>query len=167
MPGSLSHLARRFIDVLTSQALTSEERDAVDSWLTPELASVFFDQPKADQRHGYHAAATVVASGHDHPDIVVSALLHDVGKRHARLGILGRSVASLLILGDLPLNERMTIYRDHGLIGARELAALGAPALAIDFTMHHHSERPLTIDAGVWEALRSADQAPKARRSND
>jgi hypothetical protein len=165
MPGSLSHLARRFIDVLTSEALTPDERDAVDSWLTPELAAMFFEQHKADQRHGYHTAATVVAAGHDDSDVVISALLHDVGKRHARLGVLGRSLASILILSGLPLTDRMTTYRDHGLIGARDLATLGAPSLAIDFTMHHHSERPATIAPDIWDALQSADQAPNARRA--
>jgi hypothetical protein len=163
LPGSPAHLFRRFFDVASAKPLTDSERAAVRSWITPELADVFFEQSPADQRHGYHAALVIVAAdGSDH-EVVVAALLHDVGKRHARLGVLGRSVASLMILFGLPLGDRMRVYRDHGLTGAGELARLGAPALAIDFAMHHHGKRPPTIDPATWQLLAAADQPPKAR----
>lgn len=163
MPGSPSHLTRRFFDVLLASPLTEDEHEAVASWLTPELADIFFEQQAADQRHGYHAAASLIEAGHEEREVVVTALMHDVGKRHSRLGVVGRTVASLLILFGLPLTERMAIYRDHGLVAARELAGRGAPSLAIDFAMHHHGERPQTIDTILWDALQAADQPPKAR----
>jgi putative nucleotidyltransferase with HDIG domain len=161
LPGSPAHLVTRFFDIAGARPLTASERAAVEKLLTPELSDVFFAQSDPDQRHGYHAAATVLAAGVDRQDVVVAALLHDIGKRHARLGLIGRSVASVLILLRLPLSERMQSYRDHGLIAARELGALGAPSLAIDFAMHHHGPRPPTIDAAEWDVLVSADQAPK------
>jgi hypothetical protein len=77
--------------------------------------------------------------------------------------VIGRSLASVLITFGLPLSEKMTAYRDHGMIGARELAALGAPSLAIDFAMHHQKKRPATIDPEVWDLLMTADQPPKTR----
>lgn len=126
---------------------------------------MFFAQDDADQRHGYHAALSVIAAGVHEDEVIVAALLHDIGKRHARLGILGRSVASMLILSGLPLSERMRAYRDHGLVAARELAALGGHPLAIDFAMHHHGERPPTIDPRIWDVLVDADQPPKRRKS--
>lgn len=125
------------------------------------MAGLFFAQAPPDQRHAYHAALTVVASGTADTDVIVAALMHDVGKRHARLGVIGRSVASVLIGLGGPLTERMTAYRDHPIIGARELAALGAPGLAIDFALHHQDDRPSTIDPGVWDVLMAADQPPK------
>ncbi|HEU4895409.1 MAG TPA: hypothetical protein VFT85_06195, partial [Acidimicrobiia bacterium] len=163
LPGSPAHLFRRFFDVASAKPLTQSEREAVRSWLEPELADVFFEQRPADQRHGYHAALVVVAAGSSERDVLVAALLHDVGKRHARLGVFGRSLASLLILVGSPLGDRMRAYRDHGLNGAGELARLGAPALAIDFAMHHHGRRPPTIDPATWRLLVEADQPPKAR----
>lgn len=126
---------------------------------------MFFAQDDSDQRHGYHAALSVIASGGHDDEVIVAALLHDIGKRHARLGILGRSLASVLILSGLPLSERMRAYRDHGLVAARELSALGGPPLAIDFAMHHHGERPPTIELGVWDVLIEADQPPKRGKS--
>lgn len=137
----------------------------MSGWLTPQTGAVFFAQGPADQRHGYHAALSVVAAGVADRDVIAAALLHDVGKRHARLGVLRRSLASVLILLRLPLGERLTAYRDHGLLGARELAGLGAPSLAIDFAMHHHRSRPPTIEPDVWELLVRADQPPKAMSS--
>ena len=68
-----------------------------------------------------------------------------------------------MILLGLPLGDRMRSYRDHGLAGAREMAHLGAPSLAIDFAMHHHGERPPTIDPATWRLLLEADQPPKTR----
>lgn len=162
MPGSPAHLFQRFFDVATAQALTASEKAAISSWLTPETAEIFFDQDDADQRHGYDAALSVVAAGVDDEETIVAALLHDVGKRHARLGLIGRSVASLLILVGLPLTERMRIYRDHGMVAARELASLGAASVVIDFALHHHGARPPTIDPATWDVLIAADQPPKA-----
>lgn len=162
MPGSPAHLFRRFFDVAGARPLTVSERAAVTDWLDEATTPIFFAQHHADQRHGYHAALTVVAAGSTGPDVIAAALLHDVGKRHARLGLWGRSLASILIVLGLPLGRRMTAYRDHGLIGARELGAVGAPSLAIDFAMHHHRSRPPTIDPATWDLLVRADQPPKA-----
>lgn len=162
MPGSAPHLFHRFFDVLLARPLTEAERGAVEAWLTPQLAWLFFAQPIADQRHGFEAACVVATLGDDGDDAIVAALTHDVAKRHSRLGVIGRSVASVLIKMRARLSTRMATYRDHGLIGARELAEAGAPGLAIDFAMHHQGERPPSIPAQTWELLVRADQPPKA-----
>lgn len=160
-PGSPVHLFRRFFDVALARSLTASERAAVIGWLPAGAAEPFFAQADADQRHGYHAALTLVANGVREPDVLMAALLHDIGKRHARLGLIGRSTASVLILLRLPLTERMRTYRDHGMVAARELAELGVPSLVVDFAMHHHGRRPPTIDPGIWDALVAADQPAK------
>jgi hypothetical protein len=164
MAEPFSHLVSRFFDVLFARPLIRSERAAVEAWLGPSMSSVFYQQADPDQRHGYHSALTVVALGIGDREIIQSALLHDVGKRHARLGVIGRSVASLLKRLGLPLTDRMSIYIDHGLHAARELAELGAPPLAIDFALHHHGERPDSIDPETWQTLLTADQPPKTGR---
>ena len=160
MPGSLSHLIRRFFDVASARPLQPSEKDAVASWLSPALAEIFFDQPREDQRHGYHAALVVIARGNRAEDVIEAALLHDVGKRHAGLRLIGRSAASLMIKLGLPVPVRVSAYNDHGLTGARELAAAGASRLTVDFAAHHHGARPASIDESVWEVLQAADQPP-------
>lgn len=162
MPGSPAHLFSRFFDVLTSRPLTIADRERVESWLPSELATVFLSQSSADQRHGFHSASMVVSFEKTRPDVIVAALMHDVGKRHSRLGLMGRSLTSLFILLRLPLTVRMRLYRDHGIVAARELGRLGAPSLAIDFALHHHGARPATIEPSIWDSLLAADQPPKA-----
>lgn len=161
LPGTPTHLFRRFFDVAFARPLTPSERAAVDGWLPADAATLFFAQADADQRHGYHTALTVMAGAIHERDVVMAALLHDIGKRHSRLGLFGRSVASVLILLRLPLSNRMQTYRDHGLVAARELAQLSVPSLVVDFAMHHHGRRPLTIDPVIWDALIAADQPAK------
>jgi len=161
VPGSLGHLTGRFFDVLFSRPLTGREISAVARWLRPDEADLFFAQADADQRHGYHAALVVVAAGGEDATVVRAALLHDVGKRHSRLGVIGRSLASVLIGLRVPLTSRMRAYRDHGEIGASELAAVGCEDLVVDFAREHHGARPPSIDRETWELLQRADQPPK------
>ena len=131
--------------------------------LTPDLCEIFFDQPPHDQRHGLQACLIVrslrVGAA---PDLVTAALLHDVGKRHARLGLVGRSVASIFILLGLALPNRFETYRDHGEIAAKELEERGAPPLAVEFARYHHGERPDSIAEDEWDLLQLADEPPKA-----
>jgi putative nucleotidyltransferase with HDIG domain len=161
VPGSLGHLAQRFFDVLLARPLTDAERATVEGWVDQAPASLFFSQSDADQRHGYHAATVVQGSLVSDPTVIRAALLHDVGKRHSGLGVIGRTIASLLIRLHLPLTRRVRIYRDHGAIGSTELAALGCEPLIVDFARHHHGHRPETIEPGIWEILQLADQPPK------
>ena len=163
MPGSLSHLARRFFDTLFSRALLSSEIAAIDDWLSTEESAVFYSQSVVDQRHGYHAARSVIAAGVGDTTTIRAALLHDIGKRNARIGILRRSIASLLIGLGWPMTERMALYRDHGEIGSRELADLGCEPLVVEFALRHHRARPLSINAATWHILQTADQPPKAK----
>lgn len=127
------------------------------------LQAVFFEQSPADQRHGLESARHVMASKTATPDLVLAALLHDVGKRHAGLGVFGRVAASLLIHARLPLPARYRAYRDHGPVAARELEELGAPEVAVIFARHHHDSPPTGFDPVTWEILLTADQPAKTR----
>ena len=161
MPGSPGHLTRRFFDVVLARPLSPAERAEVGVWLTPGESDLFFAQSDPDQRHGYSAAASVLAEAPVDRSLVRAAMLHDVGKRHARLGVLGRVLASLLILARAPLSARFAAYRDHGPVGAAEMEALGSEALVVDFARHHHGDRPTSIDPDAWRVLWQADHQPK------
>ncbi|MGH8950669.1 MAG: HDIG domain-containing metalloprotein [Acidimicrobiia bacterium] len=163
MPGSLGHLTRRFFDVLSAQPLDAAEVAAVELWLDPGQAHIFFSQPDPDQRHGFDAATVVLAAETTDPAVLRAALLHDVGKRHARLGVVGRSVASVMIRLRMPLSRRGRLYRDHGETGAMELVALGAESLIVDFARNHHGARPSGFPLETWDLLQRADEPPKTR----
>ncbi len=158
MPASLGHLTSRFFEVLRSKPLNPDEAEELSSWLPGGLQPLFFAQPFKDQRHGYQAAQFVIASGETRPAVVVAALMHDIGKRHARLGVVARSLASIMILARVPLPRRIRLYRDHGASGADELAHAKAPDLAVEFTRHHQGPRPVGFDEAAWALLVTADQ---------
>lgn len=156
MPGSWLHLAWRFLDVLTARPLDHSERKAVRGWLRESENGAFFSQSDADQRHGFDSALHVLAAAPGRTDLVRAALLHDIGKRHAHLGALGRVLASVAIRLRLPLPPRWALYRDHGRVGAAELA--GAEPLVVAFLAAHHGQRPPTIDESDWLILTGADR---------
>lgn len=165
MPGPWGHLAARFVDVITSRPLSRGESEAVEKWLEDERArEAFFSQVAADQRHGFESALIVVDHDPQRRDLIRAALLHDVGKRHARLGPIGRVIASIAIRFRLPLTPRLALYRDHGALAAAEFA--DQDPLLVDFARHHHSSRPDSIEPADWEILQAADQARPIREGS-
>jgi len=143
--------------------MRANEVAAIGTWLNEAESALFYEQPRADQRHGYEAALSIVAAGIRDTRVIGAALLHDIGKRHASLGVVGRSIASVLIAIKAPLPPRIEMYRDHGSIAAEELEAIGSAVLVIEFARHHHHSRPTGMDLASWAALTIADEPPKAR----
>jgi hypothetical protein len=165
MSRTVRHLGHRFFEVLFAKRLDADELAQAADWLEPELWSPFISQQRADQRHGFNAARKVAVFRPGRPDLVQAAMLHDVGKRMSNLGVIGRTFATILIGLGAPLGDRVRQYRDHGEIGADELAALGAPEVVVLFARHHSSERPEGMTAGDWGALILADEPGMPRQS--
>lgn len=158
MPGTWGHLAKRYREGIFSAPLSRAERSWVEGLLSDPERVAFWEQPTADQRHGYQAARLAeVTLGVDR-SVVRAALLHDIGKRHARLGLLGRAVASVAIRLGIPLWQRARTYRDHGHIGSEELSAWGAETLVVEFARNHHGARPSGIEEAVWAVLCETDK---------
>jgi hypothetical protein len=156
VPGSWLHLASRFLGVLQAARLDPSEEAWVRGSLRNGEESLFFAQNTIDQRHGHDGGRWVADAGRP-LELVRAALLHDVGKRHSRLGTIGRTLATLAIKLRLPLTARARMYRDHGRIGATDLARLSAEALVVDYTRHHHGVRPQSVTDEVWRFLLQAD----------
>lgn len=163
MPGSFGHLAARFFDYLRAARLTETDRQTVISILSPAESRMFFEQSDRDQAHGFDAALVVYDSGRATSERLRAALLHDVGKRNARIGVLGRVAASILIKLGWPMTGRFELYRDHGPEGAAELEAAGSPSLVVEFARAHHGPRPDTLSEEDWALLQSADVPANAR----
>jgi hypothetical protein len=163
LPGSWAHLARRFFWSLHVLPLTSGEIVEVESILDGSAAGVFFEQSAADQRHGLDSARHVASAGAS-PELIRAALMHDIGKRHARLGVLGRTIASVCQRMGIPVTGRLGVYLDHPRLGAAELEALGFGALVVGYTRSHHDGRPTTIPEADWDLLTAADTVVGRKR---
>ncbi len=163
MPGPWVHLAGRLWEGIRTAPLEADEKVWVNDYLTEPEWDAFVGQPDIDQRHGHDAGRAAASRGAD-PSVVRAALLHDIGKRHAGLGLVGRTLASVAIRLRLPLWERARMYRDHGAIGSEELRAWGAEPLVVDFALNHHGTRPPGFAPSVWKTLVETDKPQKPAR---
>lgn len=103
----LPHLARRFVGALSAR-VEPAELAPLSTLLSPAEEDLFRAMRVADQRHGLDLLARLRRDGHDDPDLLRAALLHDVGKS----------------LGFLPLGFRVA-YGLSRLISPRLAAWLG------------------------------------------
>ena len=157
--GTWRHLATRLLSVVSSTGLKPGEVDEIRGWLSAFESDSFLAQPSYDQRHGLEAARHVARQHPLRRDLVRTALLHDVGKRQAGLGPIGRSLASAYTkLGGISKGKWRS-YLEHGHAGAIELDILGAEPMVVDFARHHHGERPDSISEADWSVLQEADRA--------
>jgi hypothetical protein len=70
---------RQFVRYLTGR-VTSADRAALGSWLTPDQLRLFSSMHRADQRHGLDVVAVLRVAGHSDGDLLLAGLLHDAGK---------------------------------------------------------------------------------------
>jgi putative nucleotidyltransferase with HDIG domain len=132
---------------------------------------------KADRRESIavarRTAAALAGTEWDGDDrYLAAALLHDVGKSDARLGPIGRALATMAgaVAGHQMapawqarggIARRFGVYLRHDEIGAGMLRLAGAPSAAVEWAeAHHHPERWPALTAvplPVAEALARAD----------
>lgn len=154
----LPHLSRRFFRSWRAGWPSAQEQRFITTVLPDSLAQLFFAQPAMDQVHSIAVATAVAQEAPGRIDLVRAALLHDVGKATTGLGVVGRSVASLLAILHLPTPGRLGRYLDHGPRGADALAAAGEAGIVVAFARHHRSSQPPPeVSAADWAALRAAD----------
>jgi len=168
------HLVARFFRSLRPSPPTPTDDDWAAGFLTPAEQELFSAMPVGDRRHGVDGARAVAASVPEpfRHDAVEAALVHDVGKRHARLGVFGRSVATVIgwlvrsdarrtaLAGRAGPFGRVGRYLRHDAVGAEEVAAAGGSPLAVGWTADHHHRcgfSSLPAPAAVVEALDAAD----------
>ena len=75
----IRYRVQQFLDSLWPQ-VAQDERAILALWLPPRAAKLFLQMPRRDQRHSLNVFYTLRSAGHEHPDLLAAALLHDVGK---------------------------------------------------------------------------------------
>lgn len=171
-----SHLVRRFFGALRPGPPRAKDTAWVESVLTPEELELWNRMVNHDRRHSIavarrvqHALANTPAA--DEPRWLAAALLHDVGKMDAGLGVFGRASATLAGAAaghDMAeawsakrgITRRFGLYLRHSELGETRLRLAGARAEASAWAGAHHDEfawDTLGFPEGVVAALDAAD----------
>ena len=151
------HLIARFFGSLKARPLSPREQAEAAALLRDPERAMFWAQSVADRRHGHDSARAVLREAPGRTDLARAALLHDIGKRHARMGPFRRSFATMVGIARMPARGRVRAYLDHDERGADDLLAVGAEELVVAFARHHHGERPEVLAPDDWAALVGAD----------
>jgi len=150
----IGHYVRRFFTSLSRRPPSAADEAWAVLIATPAEYVLFARLSNQDRRHLIDSARQVEAALGPDGDPVWrrAALLHDVGKFHADLGVLGRSVATVAAYGAGRARVRGWAHRDgyrgrfgryelHGEIGADELRAAGSPEPVAEWAaLHHHRQ---------------------------
>jgi len=172
-PPLVRHYVRRFFTSLSRRPPSTVDAAWAASVATPAEHALLARLSNQDRRHLIDSARQVQAAlGPDaDPVWLRAALLHDVGKHHAGLGVIGRSFATVAAYGlgharvrawsaRSGLAGRIGRYELHGEIGADELRAAGSPAPVAEWSaLHHHRDRfaASAIPPDVLAVLDAAD----------
>jgi hypothetical protein len=143
-----------------------EEEALVQRILPLGGVQLFESMPVADRRHGLDVAERLLRAGHDDPDLLGAALLHDAAKgRRMRLwhriaGVLLETLApsALRRLADpRPAGWRhpFHLYLHHEPMSAELATSAGCPPRVGAFIRGATTDR----DAHLLRALKTADDA--------
>lgn len=172
------HLGRRFVRALSPRPPRDRDVAWVSGILEPAELGLWRSLPSHDRRYTIRVAKDVEArlAGTEYagqPRWLAAALLHDVGKLDAGLGVVGRSVATVMgaVAGHARVDRwaqtsgfrrRAAWYLHHDERGADRIRAAGGRDEAARWAWAHHqrgrwpaSGVPIT----VAEALEAADNA--------
>jgi hypothetical protein len=171
---SARHYVARFVTSLSRRP----PEPADDAWVRETVTDtewpLYARLGNPDRRHAAFSGRELVRIlGRDtDPLLVRASILHDVGKVHADLGTIGRSVATVLastlgverVQGWVDRSGwrgRCGRYETQSARGADELAAAGSPEIVVAWAAdHHHPERiaALGLSPDVIAALVRADR---------
>jgi len=169
------HLSRRFAGALRPGAPRPADTEWVATVLTSGELTLWSLMPRHDRRHSIAVARRVehTLAGTPYagdPRWLAAALLHDVGKLDAGLGVFGRVGATLagaaagheladVWSGKRGITRRVGLYLRHAELGATRIRVAGGREEAARWAAAHHeadarhaSGLPLEVAAALCAA---------------
>lgn len=167
---SLRQRFYRGCDDLLSPWRSVDERPAV-ALLGPPALALYRRMSRADRRHSLRLLARLRREGHDHPDLLVAALLHDCGKAAAPLRVWHRTLKVLLrrlapgwwecLAAPAPPGHwryPFFVLEHHPRLGAEWAAAAGCTPLTVWLIAQHETDPdPTDPRCCLLAALQAAD----------
>jgi hypothetical protein len=144
-----AYRAWQFWQAIWARPLPLEARREVNEVLNEEQLVLFEEQSDAGQQHGYRVMRTLAQAGHDQNDLMIAALLHDVGKNRVRYTWLDRVKVVLAQRFAPGLSRRwaagkqegwtmaFVVKESHPEWGAVALEATGGSALSVSLVRRH------------------------------
>jgi len=171
---SATYRARQFVQALGSwfQPANSGEEWA-RRYLPAEALNLYRAMGRYDRRHGLRVAHSLLEKGHNHPDLLAAALLHDAGKTVAQAGKLrlGHRVAIVLLRAVQPdlvarlgqddrkgWRRAFFVQQHHADLGAELACRVGCSAQTVALIQSHKDPMHPEDDA-LLAALKAADNA--------
>lgn len=159
------HRVGQFVAHVRARVEPGEDRFAADV-LAPGALELFRAMPVADRRHGLDVAERLLAAGHDDPDLLGAALLHDAAKGdrmrlwHRVAGVvLERFAPAILrwLANPDPRSWRhpFHLYLHHEPMSAELARAAGASRRLAAFITGEVAD----ADVSLHRALKAADDA--------
>jgi hypothetical protein len=160
-PLHLAHLTARFFGSLDPRGPSADDEEWVADLLGEGEQELWARMSGPDRRHAAGVAHRVERT-HPEREILVAALLHDVGKVDADLSTVARvpaTLAGLLARDRVTQGEgRVARYLRHDAIGAELLAEAGSAPLVVAWAREHHLPPDRwTIDPAIGHVLKAAD----------
>lgn len=167
------HLVKRFFGMLVPVGPRRGHEEWARAQLLPSEQELWLLMSRADRRHAAAVARrvqTALAERATRP-VLAAALLHDVGKTDAHLGVYGRVVATLSCKAvhrdpdvikawtrTRGFTRRVGLYLQHPKLGGDMLGLAGSDPLTEAWAREHHlPPDEWTVPDDIGMALKDAD----------
>lgn len=162
----------QFWQIVRARPLTDEASAEIQEILTEPQFALFQRFACNDQWHSYRVMKMLQTAGHDDPDLLVAALLHDVGKTKVNISIWHRSIIVLSYAFSSRRVERwgegeavgwkrpFVVKAQHPVWGAEMAEAVGTSPQALALIRRHQdrlAETAVTKEDKLLRVLQWAD----------